>query len=179
MHVNNRISKSKKISIDSVLISCSVILAFLGNYTLPFITFFKLDFSDIASFLATLLFGGSHGILVLFVTSVIRMFTGDVFTLNTFISRMSSSVVIFFLSIYYKYNKNYIILSAISVILLILVRIPLLYDLWINYFSVPKEIFLSKMFPCIMIMMFIRTLITLVISKLLYNNLSNKLKNID
>ena len=175
MHVNTKISKSKKNSIDAILISCSVILAFLGNYTLPFITFFKLDFSDIPSFLATLLFGGSHGILILFVTSIIRMFTGDVCSLNTFASRMSSSLVIFFLNIYYKSKKNYIIISSISIILLVLVRVPLIYDLWINYFSVPKDVFLGKMFPCIIIMTLIRTLITLVVSKLLYNNLSKKI----
>ena len=170
-----KISKSKKISIDAILISCSIILASLGNFTLPFLTFFKLDLSDITCFLATLLFGISHGTIVLFVTSIIRMFTGDVSTLTAFSIRMSSVIIILFLNIYRNSKKNFFILSILSTILMILVRLPLSYHMWINYFHVPKEIYFGQMKNCIIIMTFVRTLINLIISKFLCDHISKKI----
>lgn len=174
----NKTSVSKKVCIDAILVSCSVILASLGNFTLPFLTFIKLDFSDTASFLATLLFGGYHGVVILFVTSIIRMFTGDVFTLNAFIMRMLSSIIIVFLNIYRKSNRNFYVLATSSILLRALVGLPFSYHMWIHHFSVPKETYFNQMLPSMIVAIFIRNLINLFISKILYNHISKKIFNV-
>ena len=155
----------------------SVCLSYFANFTLPFLTFFKLDFSDVPSFVASMMFGETYGFFILFATSIIRMFTGDVVTFTTFLMRMSSSINIMFLWIHKRTNRYFPLLCILSAITVVIVRLPLSYNLWVNFYKVPEEVFIREMRPSIIILTFFRTLLNLIVSNFLYNRLKKKLDN--
>ena len=64
---------SKKIAITALMSAFSIILATIANLRLSFLTFFKLDFSDIPIFILSFLLGVKHGITSLFVVSIISL----------------------------------------------------------------------------------------------------------
>ena len=167
-------NRSKMIATVSILSAMSVCLSYFANFTLPFLSFFKLDFSDIPSYIASMLFGEFYGLSILLVTSIIRMFTGDVITFTSFLMRMSSSINIIFLGIYKKINKNFYLLCILSAIIVVIIRLPLSYNLWVNFYKVPKEIFIHKMRFSIIILTLSRTLLNMAISNFLYKRLSKK-----
>ena len=172
------ISSAKKVSINASLSALSLVFCALSkNLVLPFFSFFKLDFSDVPIFISTLILGGSHGYLSILSVSIIRMFIGEkVFCIPIFLLRLSSIVVISFLNIYNKVGKHFFILCAIASLVLSIIRIPISYDLWVNYFHVKKNIFCKDMRPTIIYLTFFRTMINLIISKLLYNRAIKVLK---
>ncbi len=163
---------SKKIAITALMSAFSIILATIANLRLPFLTFFKLDFSDIPIFILSFLLGVKHGITSLFVVSIIRMLTGDSVLLSAFALRMSTSVVVFFINIYNKYQKNFAWFAAAAIICNIVIRAPISYYMWINCYNVPKEIFINKMWSNIILLTTIRLLFNITISKLIFNYLS-------
>lgn len=172
------VSSTKKISISASLSALSLVFCMLSkNLALPFFSFFKLDFSDVPVFISTLILGGLHGCLSILSVSVIRMFIGEkAFCIPIFLLRLSSIVVVSFLNIYNKVGKNFLILCIVSSLILAIIRIPISYDLWVNYFHVEKDTFFKNMRLTIICLTFFRTMINLMISKLLYNRLMKILK---
>ena len=153
----------------------SICLSYVANFTLPFLTFFKTDFSDVPSFLASMLFGEFYGFFILLITSIIRMFTGDTVALTTFLMRMSSSINIIFLGIYRRTHKYFSSLCILSAITVTIIRLPLSYNLWVNFYKVSEDTFFHDMRPSIIILTISRTLLNLIISNILYNRLKNKI----
>lgn len=166
-----KLSNTKKLAISSVLVSLSVVLSAFGNNTLPFFSFFKLDFSDIPIFIIALIFGKFYGILSILSVSIIRMFTGDVPIPEVFAMRMSSLIPLIFLDNYRRTRKYFLISCIIAIILLVMVRIPLSYSLWVQHYKISKHIFIHDMQPSITILLIIRTFINLIIAKLLATKL--------
>lgn len=164
-------NNSKKVAIISLMSAFSIILATVANFRLPFFSFFKPDFSDIPIFVLTFMFGGKYGIISLFIVSIIRMLTGDSVNLPVFLLRLSSSIIIFFISIYKKYQKNFYLFAIISIICHIIIRIPFSYCLWVITYGIAEEIFVKQMWFNIILLTVIRSSLNIIISKLIFKNL--------
>ena len=168
-------NNTKKIATISILSAMSICLSYVANFKLPFISFFKPDFSDVPSFVASMLFGELYGFFILLITSIIRMFTGDLVTFTTFLMRISSSINIIFLGVYRRTHKYLSLLCILSSITVTIIRLPLSYNLWVNFYKVSEDIFFHDMRPSIIILTLSRTLLNLITSKLLYSHLKNKI----
>ena len=149
-------NKSKKIAIIALMSTFSIILATVANFQIPFLTFFKPDFSDVPIFILSFIFGGKYGLLSLFIVSLVRMLTGDVILPAAFALRMSSSIVVIFINFFCN----------------VIARIPISYYMWVNCYNVPKEIFINNMWASIILLTIVRLLINITISKLIFNYLS-------
>lgn len=165
-------NNSKRITIIALMLAFSIILATVANFRIPFLTFFKPDFSDVPIFVLSFLFGGKYGILSLFVVSIVRMLTGDSVLLSAFALRMSASIVIFFINIYNRYQKKFAWFAVAAIICNVVIRAPISYYMWLNCYNVPKEIFINEMWPNIILLTIVRLLINITISKLIFNYLS-------
>ena len=162
-------NKSKKIAIIALMSTFSIILATVANFKIPFLTFFKPDFSDVPIFILSFLFGGKYGILSLFIVSLTRMLTGDVILPAAFALRMSSSIVVIFIHFYNKYRKNFYLFATAAIICNVIARIPISYYMWVNCYNVPKEIFTNSMWPNIIFLTIVRLLVNITISELLFS----------
>ena len=165
-------NKSKKIAIIALMSTFSIILATVANFQIPFLTFFKPDFSDVPIFILSFIFGGKYGLLSLFIVSLVRMLTGDVILPAAFALRMSSSIVVIFINFYNKYRKNFYLFALSAIICNVIARIPISYYMWVNCYNVPKEIFINNMWASIILLTIVRLLINITISKLIFNYLS-------
>ncbi|MBO6126456.1 MAG: hypothetical protein J6P21_00430 [Clostridia bacterium] len=168
-------NNSKKIAIVSLTSTFSIILASIANFQIPFFIFFKPDFSDIPIFVLTFMLGGKYGIISLFVVSIVRMLTGDAVLPATFMLRISSSIVIFFINYYKKYQKNFCFLAIIAIICNIIIRAPISYYLWVFNYNIPREIFVNQMWPSIILLTVLRLSCNILISKLIFKYFGEKL----
>ena len=169
------ISKSKKIAIIALMSTFSIILASIANFKIPFFTFFKPDFSDMPIFVLTFMFGGKYGVISLFIVSTVRMLTGDTVLPATFMLRVSSSIVIFFINYYKKYQKNFCLLAVIAIICNIIIRVPISYYLWVFNYNITREVFVNQMWPSIILLTVIRLSCNIIISKLIFKYFGEKL----
>ena len=168
------ITKVQRITISSLLASFSILLSQISRYlSIPGLPMLKFDFSDIPIFVSTLIFDQFHGYLIIFVVSIIKYTLFSSVGWMGFIMRMISVVPIFFLNMYNKKKKNIILYSFLSIIFSLLIKIPMNYILWINFFSMNLDQ-VNSMMKIILPYNIIKYIINIYISVLL----SNKLKNI-
>lgn len=130
------ITKIQRITISSLLASFSLLLSQISRYlSIPGLPMLKFDFSDIPIFISTLIFDQFSGYLILFVVSIVKSTLFSSVGWMGFIMRMVSAVSVFFLNMYNKKKKNIIFYSFLSILFPILIKIPINYLLWINFFS--------------------------------------------
>ena len=165
-------TKTKKIAVNSLLASLSLILAQISHYLkiIPGIPMITLDFSDIPIFISTLLFGSSSGYIILIVISFLRAFLFSSAGIPGIIMRISvSSIPIFFLGMFYKSKKNFLLICISACILSTLIKLLINYFFWTKFFSMPDEWVKSILFPIVapanLLKMFINIQLSYIISK--------------
>lgn len=168
--------KTKKIAINSLLTSFSLILAQISHYLkiIPGIPMITLDFSDIPIFTSTLLFGPSSGYIILVVVSFLRAFLFSSAGVPGIIMRVSvSSVPIFFLGMFYKSKKNFLLMCIIASILSTLIKLPINYFFWTKFFSMPIEWVKSILFPIVAPVNLVKMLINIQLSYILSKKMND------
>ena len=143
---------TKKIAINSLLTSLSLILAQISHHLkiIPGIPMITLDISDVPIFISVLLFGSSSGYIILIIVSFLRAFLFSSAGIPGIIMRISvTSVSIFFLGIFCKSKKNFLLICIMASILSTLVKLPINYFFWTKFFSMPNEWIKSILFPIV------------------------------
>ena len=170
-------SNVKKIAICSLFASFSLLLAFIGHYSvIPLFLGLKLDISSFPIFTSTLLFGSSYGYLILLVVSFIRSIFFSVAGFPGFIKRMTDIIPIFFLGLYHKKQKNIFLYTILSIVFSIIIKIPSSYIFWIYFNSMTLEQMNSLLFPVILPYNIVKVSINVLLSFLLYKKLKNIFK---
>lgn len=160
-----------QLAINSLFASLSVILSIIGHYISFPVFGFKLEFSDIPVFTSSLLFGPSTGYLILFISSFIRSLFFSVAGIPGFIMKMTSIIPVFFLGIYYRKKRWLILLCTLSLIISIVVKIPISYIFWTKFSSMSPEQIKKLLFPIIIPYNFIKLLVNLSISIILFRKI--------
>lgn len=143
-------TRAKRLAINALLATFSVWLALISHYmSVPFFPMLKLDISDFPIFTSAILFGTSDGIAILFVVSLVRTIFFSVAGWSGFFMRIVMIIAVTFLGIYNKKNKNFILYSAVAVILSTIVKIPVSYIFWTKFHFMPEEFIKSIMIPTI------------------------------
>lgn len=172
--------KTKKIAINSLLASLSLILAQISHYLkiIPGIPMITLDISDIPIFVSSLLFGSSSGYIILITVSCLRGFLFSSAGIPGIIMRvLVTSVSIFFLGIFYKSKKNFLLICILASMFSTLIKLPINYFFWTKFFSMPNEWVKSILFPIIapvnLLKMFINIQLSYILSKKINNTWIN------
>lgn len=167
----------KKIAICSLFASFSLLLAFIGHYSIiPLFLGLKLDISDFPIFTSTLLFGPSYGYIILFVVTFIRSIFFSVAGFPGFMKRMTDIIPIFLLGLYNRKQKNILLYVVLSIVFSIIIKIPSSYMFWIYFNSMTFEQMNSLLFPVILPYNLIKISINVILSFLLYKKLKNIFK---
>ncbi len=170
-------SNVKKIALCSLFASFSLLLAFIGHYSvIPLFLGLKLDISDFPIFTSTLLFGPSYGYLILLVVTFIRSIFFSVAGLPGFIKRMTDIIPIFFLGLYTKKQKNMFLYIFLSIVFSIIIKIPSSYIFWVYFNSMTFDQMNLLLFPVVLPYNLIKILINILLSILLYKKLKNIFK---
>ena len=165
--------KTKKITLISLLISFSLVLAHISHYlkVVPNVPI-TLDFSDIPIFISTLLFDSSYGYIILILVSIIRCLLFSYAGWPGVIIRvLTTSVAVLFLSLYKKSGKHFWMFSISASLLSTLIKLPLNYFFWINFFSMNYEYVNSILFSIIMPANIIKMIINISFAYLLCKKL--------
>lgn len=168
--------RTKKIAISSLLASLSLILAQISHYLkiIPGIPMITLDISDIPIFTSTLLFGSSSGYIILIVVSLLRAFLFSSAGIPGIIMRISViSIPIFFLGMFYKSKKNFLLICILASILSTLIKLPINYFFWTKFFSMPNEWIKSILFPIVAPVNLVKIFINLQLSYILSEKINN------
>ena len=171
-----KINSITNIVIDSMFGALSLVLAFVSRFKIvPLVgKFVNLDFSDVPIFVLAMIFEPYHAFVTLLSVSIIRVLSFDVHSFLIFLLRFSSVVFIPFISFYRSKKKYYLVLSFISIFLYLLVRFPVSYSHWCLVKKVPEDWFFKVMVWQINFSVMIRTIISLILSKILSDRLKNK-----
>ena len=165
-------SKTKKIALSGLFASFSLLLSFLGHYlTIPMFLGFKLDISDFPVFTSTLLFGSSYGYIILFVVNFIKTFFFSSAGWPGFFMRITSFISIFFLGLFFKKKRNLFFYSTLSVIVLILIKVPMSCLFWVIFKSMPIDQLYNLVFPIILPYNLLKSLINTLLAVIVYNSM--------
>jgi len=177
MHNVDSNLNTKRISANALLAAISLLLSiFARPIAVPFIPFLKIDFVDVPIFASTLLFGMSSGSVILFSVSFIKTLFFSIAGWTGFVMRMTSIVIVFFLGIYYKKQKYFLILCTISILISILIKSPISYIFWVYFHSTPAEIIKSRMLPIIIPLNVIKMIINITFASILTKRLKKILE---
>ena len=170
------ISKSRKIAINAIFASFSLVLALISRIKAPVIgRFINLDFSDIPIFVLCLLSTPRDAFITLLAVSIIRVLTFDVHSIFIFLLRFSSAVFIPFLSLGKRKTKLLPVFSVISIITYLIIRFPISYAHWCLVRDVPKDWFFGVMVWQINISVGLRTILNIVFANFLSRKFSKNI----
>lgn len=163
---------TKKIALSGMFATFSLLLSFIGHYlTIPMFLGFKLDLSDFPIFTSTLLFGPSYGYVTLITVDFIKTFCFSSAGWPGFFMRLTSVISVFFLGIYFKHKKKLCFYSILSIVILILIKVPMSCLFWIIFKSMPIDQLLPVIFSLILPYNLIKSVINTLISIYFYKNL--------
>ena len=137
---------------NSIFCTISLIISALIRVPIvPLLPFLKLEISDAPMFVCALVSDMPSAVLTLLVATTIRTIFLSSAGWPGFIFRMTSVIMIFFLSLSKK-NSNavYKILCVLfGILIYISAKIPINYFLWINIFGMPKQFLDNLLFTTI------------------------------
>jgi len=166
--------RSKKIAINSLISSFSLILAIISRYLfIPFLPVLKIDLSDFPIFLSTFLFGFSSGSVILFVVSLIKCLFFSSTGWMGFIMKMISILSIAFIEIYHRKRENLLLLMICAIIFPIFVKIPINYVLWTKFYFKSADTFINFILPIVIPYNLTKNLVNLLLAYLFYKKMKN------
>lgn len=172
--------KTLSIAYNSVFIVLSLILGFLGRLSiLPIFPFLKLDFSDIPVFLSTLISGIPSGLIVLFVSLILRTFMFSSSGWIGFVIRSTSAIIVVFLGIFNsnKIKKPFKILGiTFGILICLFFKLIINYLLWTNFFNISPTIINKFMISVIIPYNLLKLVITILSSYILGNYVNKIIK---
>ena len=172
-----KLSRTKKLAINALLASISVLLALTSHYlTVPFVPMFKIDISDVPIFMSAIIFGFYDSFIILFAVSFIRTIFFSVAGWTGFVMRMVNLIILIFLGIYHKKNKNFIFYSILATIFSVIIKIPVSYIFWTKFHFMPAEFIQSIMFPVIIPYNLIKNIIDILLARIFTKKLRIFLK---
>lgn len=172
--------KTLSIAYNSVFIVLSLILGFLGRLSiLPIFPFLKLDFSDIPIFLSTLISGIPSGLIVLFVSLILRTFMFSSSGWIGFVIRSTSAIIVVFLGMFNskKIKKTFKVLGmTLGILICLSFKLIINYFLWTNFFNISPEIINKFMISIIIPYNLLKLIITVLSSYFLVNYVNKIIK---
>ena len=164
-----RYSRAERLAIDALLSAISFWLAFISHYfKIPFMPYMlTFDISDVPVFMSALLFGFYDGALLLLTVSFIRAIFFSSAGWAGLIMRMANLIVILFLGIYFRKNKNFIFYLLLAVFCSLIVKINLNYMFWTKIYFMPKEYVKSIMIPFVLPYNIIKNLVNILLAFIL------------
>lgn len=170
--------KTLSIAYNSVFIVLSLILGFLGRLSiLPIFPFLKLDFSDIPVFLSTLISGIPSGLIVLFVSLILRTFMFSSSGWIGFVIRSTSAIIVIFLGIFNSNKKPFKIFGiTFGILICLFFKLIINYLLWTNFFNISPTIINKFMISVIIPYNLLKLVITILSSYILENYVNKIIK---
>ena len=162
--------KKNKVVIVSLLSSFSLILSQISHYlkVIPGVPMITLDFSDVPIFTSMMLFKPLDAYIMLIIVSAIRCILFSSAGWPGIIMRVSvTSIAIFIMSIYKKYNKRFFIFCILASVLSTIIKLPINYIFWTKLFSMSPQYVKSILFSIVMPTNFIKMITNISISNLL------------